>query len=184
MPFPRFTNQTDRDGLSFLAICSMRRLLNRIHRAIYANHPGGAQISTENPVQTPGWRLPHPPNNLFTVGSLGTVSAELARQLDGWYNSLPDVIKPDLAETCPRDMHDGWLRLRYWSARHIICRPCLVYVVASSNEDAEFPAYVMDYSEACIDSCRRYIQIAAYVLMERTQYTWMTIQAWVKNQSS
>ncbi|KAH7127614.1 hypothetical protein EDB81DRAFT_145494 [Dactylonectria macrodidyma] len=175
MPFPRFTDPSSRDSLSFLAICSIRRLLNRIHRAIYSCHPSSTQsISLSSPGMWHGTsKQPHP---LFTVNFLGSVCAELTRQLDVWYESLPDIIKPDLSRALPSNMHDGWLRLRYWSARHIICRPCLVYA-AGAAEQGELPAHVMEYSERCIESCRQYILTASYVLMERTQYTWMTIQA-------
>lgn len=170
MPFPCFANGIDSDGLSFLAICSIRRLLNRIHRSIYATsyHPKGALGSNSTSSSAAA--------QISRVAFLETICTELAHQLDDWYHSLPDSIKPDLSHNTPVNLHDGWLRLRYWSARHIICRPCLVYA-ATLPDNVPVPSYVMLHSEICVTSCRNYIETATFVLKERTQYTWMTIQA-------
>lgn len=179
MPFPCFKDQMDRDGLSFLAICSIRRLLNRIHRAMYAAYPGSATSGLSPPSTVTRSTSTLQPNGILTVGSMGSICAELNRQLDAWYNSLPDGIKPDLSQNDPQNLQEVWIRSRYWSAKHIICRPCLVYA-ASVSDQLHLPSYVLKYSEMCVESCRRYIKTASYILMGRTQYTWMTIQALVK----
>ena len=166
----------DSDGLSFLAICSIRRLLNRIHRAIYAAYPGTTTSGLSPPSAVSRMNSNMPPNGVLTVGSMGSICAELNRQLDSWYCSLPDKIKPDLAGNEPQNLQESWIRSRYWSAKHIICRPCLVYA-ASLSDHTHLPAYVFKYCEMCIESCRNYIKTASHILMERTQYTWMTIQA-------
>lgn len=36
MPFPHVPPESGRDGLMFLALCSVRRLFNRIHSMMYA----------------------------------------------------------------------------------------------------------------------------------------------------
>lgn len=166
MPFPCFAKGINSDGVSFLAICSIRRLLNRIHRAMYA--------TAQRPIS-----LGHSAasNQMSSVVFLESICNELAHQLDAWYISLPESIKPGLTQTKPSNLHDGWLRLRYWSARHIIGRPCLVWA-ATLPETYQLPQYVIQHSEICIVGCRNYIETAVYVLKERTQYTWMTIQAY------
>ncbi|PYH92644.1 hypothetical protein BO71DRAFT_456673, partial [Aspergillus ellipticus CBS 707.79] len=170
MPFPCSTDRIYQDGLPFLAICSIRRLLNRVHRVIYAAEDGPREKSWV------GWALSQVPDPaISTMRSLERVCAEFARQLAAWLESLPTSIQPDLSQTIPNGLHDGWLRLRYWSARHIICRPCAIYA-ATLPDHADVPGYVMKYSEVCVESCRNYIETAVYVLGERTQYTRMTIQ--------
>ncbi|KAJ5379855.1 uncharacterized protein N7496_002283 [Penicillium cataractarum] len=169
MPFPCFANGIDSDGLTFLAICSVRRLLNRIHRAIYATAPRPREIIGMGSNLATSY-------GIDSVGSLESICTELAHQLDSWYESLPVSIRFDLTETKPSNLHDGWLRLRYWSAKHIICRPCLVYA-ATLPDNTHLPSYIIQHSEICVSSCRNYIETATYVLRERTQYTWMTIQA-------
>lgn len=175
MHFPRFSHGIDRDGLMFLALCSVRRLLNRIHNTIYATGPRSV-VAVASPKSLGATdAAPSSPTG-STVTSLESVVTELARQLDSWYYSLPEAIKPDLTGNVPRDLQDAWVRLRYWSAKHIISRPCLLYA-ASARSHTEFPAYVLKHSATCIESCRNYIEIATQVLLRRTQYTWMTIQA-------
>ncbi|KAI6084258.1 hypothetical protein F4821DRAFT_175654 [Hypoxylon rubiginosum] len=172
MPFPCFSDRIDQDGLSFLVICSVRRLLNRIHRAIYAGFPKWAARDPNSII----WNATEPHEAFWTVGGLESICSELSHQLDSWYHSLPESIKPDFSDDVPRSRLEGWLRLRYWFARHIICRPCLVYA-ATLPDQLHLPPYVLKYSEMCVESCRKYIITASFVLKERTQYTWMTIQA-------
>ncbi|KAL1861597.1 hypothetical protein VTK73DRAFT_6996 [Phialemonium thermophilum] len=160
MRFPNFHSQVaGRSEMLFLAFFSVRRLLNRIHNAVYA--------SRSSP------RLDVP--SYATIQSLESVLTELIRQLASWYHSLTDTIRPDFA-SAPADMHDTWLRLRYWSAKHIATRPCLLYAV-SVDAATDLPPFVMEYSEMCLQSCRNYLQTAVYALRERTPYNWMTVQA-------
>lgn len=177
MQFPRFTCRDDRDGLMFLALCSVRRLLNRIHNAVYAS---GSQVALKPPTSPSLFENDNAAESpaLSTISSLEGVLNELFRQLDTWYHSLPDTIKPDLSHTVPVDTQEAWLRLRYWSARHIISRPCLVYVI-SINATDDIPQYVLRYAEICVESCHNYIETALHVLSRRTPYTWATVQAYV-----
>ncbi|KAL3489930.1 hypothetical protein BJX62DRAFT_238572 [Aspergillus germanicus] len=172
MLFPRFADPSDRDGLMFLAVCSVRRLLNRVHNTIYSTGLRGAYASSPARNSNDSWKLT--PSG--SVMGMEGVCRELLRQIDTWYDSLPEAIKPNLEEPIPRDMHDGWLRLRFWSARHIICRPCLIHV-ASTMTPEEIPEYIMTYSQICVESCRIYINTSVFLLTKRTQYTWMTMQA-------
>lgn len=52
---------------------------------------------------------------MLTLKSLVVIYVELFRQLDTWYMPLPDATRPDFNSDVPFDLHDGWLRLRYWS---------------------------------------------------------------------
>ncbi|KAH9997462.1 hypothetical protein F4779DRAFT_622928 [Xylariaceae sp. FL0662B] len=176
MYLPRFEGRHDRDGLLFLALCSIRRLLNRIHNTLYASSPSAARDlfrsgNSASIVQNSG------PS---TITSMERILGELERQLDEWYSSLPLSIKPDLSVTVPRDGPEAWVRLRYWSAKHIICRPCLMYA-ATWSSNLDMPGFVFEYSKMCIDSSRNYIQTALHTLDKRTHYSWMAVQACLSN---
>jgi hypothetical protein len=175
MPFPEFSNGMDRDAFQFLAVCSVRRLLNRIHNSMYARQDQHQVAHTPSPSAFSDHRLASTsPGSTTTL--LENLCVELTRQLETWFQSLPEIIKPDLRAPHPRDLHEGWLRLRYWSAKHIINRPCLL-IAASACKGDRIPEFVLENSRVCIESCRNYLTTAAYVQTERTQYTWMTDQA-------
>ncbi|KAH7253068.1 hypothetical protein B0J15DRAFT_37689 [Fusarium solani] len=179
MYFPRLGNHTDRDGLMFLALCSIRRLLNRIHNAVYASGTKEAL----SPSSSPTLPISDPTGQqsaLSVLMSLEGVFGELERQLDVWYDSLPDIIKPDLSTTVPQDTQDAWLRLRYWSAKHIISRPSLIYATTWPDGHG-LPGFVARYSAMCTESSRNYIKTGVYTLDKRTHYSWMTIQACLSN---
>lgn len=174
MTFPHFGTEIDRDGLVFLAVCSIRRLLNRIHNAIYSSatkgmipsSPTSLLANESTPQVVPGPRM----------DTLDHICKELARQLDVWYDSLPPAISPNLDESVPTDLSEGWLRLRYWSTKHIIYRPWVLFV-SSLEEDQNVSADVLTNCQKCLISCRNYILTATHMLGQRTQYTWQTLQA-------
>lgn len=176
MQFPNLHSPNDRSGLLFLALCSVRRLLNRIHNAMYAS---GTDTVIDNKSSPSSFGridgFAHSPC-VSTITSLESVVTELARQLESWFYYLPNVVKPDLSHNVPLDKLEAWLRLRYWSAKHIISRPCLIYAASAATQE-DIPLYVLDYSKICIESCRNYLETASHILSERTQYTWMTTQA-------
>lgn len=165
---------SDRNALLFLAECSIRRLLNRVHNTLYATE------QSANPVSSPYLPLssdsPFASTGIVPETNFESVCAELVRQLRTWYESLPDEIKPDLDDKPPCDLHDGWLRLRYWSAMHIIGRPFVILVVKSPDRN-DFPPHVMEYCKLCLDSCHKSIAMATHILPHRTKYTWMIIHA-------
>lgn len=177
MQFPSFTAHSDQNALRFLAVCSIRRLLNRIHSTLYAT---GQRIDPANAATSPivprAPESPLTPSSFLSDANLDTVCTELMRQLKSWYESLPDEIRPDLDVQPARDLYDGVLRLRYWSAMHIIGRPFLVFVVMSPRR-SNFPLHVMEYCNLCLDSCRRSIDMGSQLLAHRTPYTWMIIHS-------
>lgn len=171
MPFPPFEKDVDHSGLVFLAICSIRRLLNRIHSALYTAiqpEPFGNSSTTslsDSPL-SPG---------SITSNTSDGVCTELSRQLDAWYVSLPDSIKPNMEQAVPNSLSEGWMRLRYWSAKHIIHRPYILQA-ASTNYAMPLSSHLLQRCAICITSCRQYLSLAVAMLMQRSQYTWMTMQ--------
>lgn len=163
LPFPEFTEPTDRNGLIFLAMCSIRKLLNRIHSTMYANKP-----ETDGPLSSK-------PNNPPSVVSLEALNIELSRQLKAWFDSLPESIKPNLQDPNPRDLRDSQLRSRYYAAKHILGRPCLVF--AAQSKDVRLTKYLMDNCEICVDSCRSFALATVHLLHRRTHSIWLRLQA-------
>ncbi|KAJ5140272.1 hypothetical protein N7448_003680 [Penicillium atrosanguineum] len=161
LPFPEFTNPTDRDGLVFLAMCSIRKLLNRIHNTLYA---GKSETDSTNPQHHP-----------MSVASLEALNVELNRQLKTWFDSLPESIKPDLQDPTPRDVQDGLLRSRYYAAKHILCRPSLVF--AAQSRDIQLTGYLLENCKICVDSCRNFILTNVPFIKKRTHSTWLRLQA-------
>lgn len=173
---PRFGNRSDREGLMFLAQCSIRRLLNRIHNAVYAA-TSRAVSDPSSPSSIAELGTDHQDSAFSSIASLECIMSELSRQLDTWFYSLPDIIKPDLTTNIPVDTQEAWLRLRYWSARHIIYRPCLIYATTPTEGQKHMPAFVYESSKICIEGCRNYVQTARYLFSRRSQYLWMAMQA-------
>ncbi|KAJ5107230.1 Phytanoyl-CoA dioxygenase [Penicillium angulare] len=171
LPFPEFTDQADPINLKFLAMCSMRKLLNRIHSTIYSNKPIESNITafqrnTEDPRSS---------NHHSSIASLESVNLELKRQLAVWFDSLPDTIKPDLQVPNTLDLQDCQLRSRYHAAAHVICRPWLVF--AAQFQESISSEYVMTNCEACVDACRHLILASVPLLKRRTYSVWLRLQA-------
>ncbi|KAJ5653901.1 transcriptional regulator family: Fungal Specific TF [Penicillium lividum] len=145
LPFPEFTDSNDRNNLRFLAMCSIRKLLNRIHNTMYASNPAEPNGRT---ILANISGVVNASNQQSSVASLEAVNKELSRQLTAWFDSLPESIKPDLQNPNPRDIHDSQLRTRYYATRHVICRPCLVF--AAQSPDTPLSEYIMANCEALL----------------------------------
>ncbi|KAL1906576.1 hypothetical protein Sste5344_007587 [Sporothrix stenoceras] len=184
LQFPSLSTSSGRDALQFLAVCSIRRLLNRIHSTLYstvlsttatdATAPSPASPSSPASQQTASAPLYLP---RVAEARFDSVCTELIRQLKTWYASLPDEIRPDLDIRAPCDLRDGWLRLRYWSAMHIIGRPSVIYVAMTPPSSEAIPAHVLEYCKICLDSSRSIIVVSSHILGQRTPYTWLLIHA-------
>lgn len=172
LPFPEFTDSDDRNNLKFLAMCSIRKLLNRIHNTMYSSRPGGL-TGNAFPKTITGDSKVH--NKQDSISSLEAVNIELSRQLKVWFDSLPDAIKPDLQNPNPRDLHDSQLRTRYYATKHVICRPCLVY--AAQSQETQLSDYVMINCKSCVESCRHFIHATVPLLKRRTHSIWLRLQA-------
>jgi hypothetical protein len=161
LPFPEFTEPTERNGLVFLAMCSVRKLLNRIHNTMYA---GNSETDSSMPQHHP-----------MPAASLEALNIELSRQLEAWFDSLPESIKPDLQDPNPRDVQDGQIRSRYFAAKHILCRPSLV--LAAQSRSIQLTADLIENSKICVDSCRDFVLTTVPLLKNRTHSTWLRLQA-------
>lgn len=166
MHFPR-VRIVDSSELYLLAVFSIRRLQNRIHNILYKESKVSKLASS-----------PSSPNTGLTSPISRSISSELQRQLDSWYNSLPEKIKPSLEQSIKHSRREAWLLLRYWSTKQIIFRRDLLVTVSFPESSAQdVPSYLIENSTSCLYSIRQFISIAVDVLAERDQYTWMIQQA-------
>ncbi|PTB63173.1 hypothetical protein BBK36DRAFT_1183105 [Trichoderma citrinoviride] len=173
MPFPNYGTNPKLEHLCVLAEISARSLLNRMHHAIYFTdsltiYAGRALDSLASSASD----TPHPDASLLRICS------ELNFQLERWYEALPVDIKPDLFDRTPGNRQACILRLRYWSAKQSIFRPFVVYATGSSFDSggAEVPSSVISQCKVCLAACRAFLHGAGYLLMERTPYTYSSLQ--------
>nr|KAK5448455.1 hypothetical protein LTR18_001543 [Exophiala xenobiotica] len=169
MPLPRYGSATSSEGLYSLADISARSLLNRIHHTMYS--PDSLSLYAGRPQHPYEMVTSH-----FDNSSL-RVCEELNRQLETWYDSLPEIIKPDLAGAPRGSDHACVLRLRYWSAKHNIYRPFVLQVTSQDGElETSVSQAVLERCQLCLSACRTFLLTAGYVLNERTPYTFSTAQ--------
>ncbi|KAF4331784.1 hypothetical protein FBEOM_14444 [Fusarium beomiforme] len=112
IPFPNYGQSPLPDHLYSLAEISARSLLNRIHHTVYFKESStvyGGQNS-------PGASIPTQASAPRLDPSLSRVCEELGHQLEAWYGSLPEVIRPRLGDEFEGSRHSIMLRLRYESA--------------------------------------------------------------------
>ncbi|KAI0469501.1 hypothetical protein F4859DRAFT_133066 [Xylaria cf. heliscus] len=166
------------DGVAEHAI---RRLLNRILSALY------------NPDNTHRYAILSPDPILIWqrlgLPKLLSLSAELNRQLEQWYRSIPEYLRFPKG-TDPLNDRSRTLRIRYYMAQHLIYRPFLLQTIsrhqgnrsplqsASLESDPFYlPApIVMERCGTCIDSCVLYLQNAIDMIDKRTPYLWTVSQ--------
>lgn len=172
MPFPNYGENAAPENLYALAEISARSLLNRIHHTLFFTdsltiYTGGSMESTSS----------SRPPILNPDVSLLRVCDELSRQLETWYESLPEVIKPDLDGNPKGNRQACLLRLRYWSSKQNIYRPFVVYVTSRTWEgEMTVPQTVLEMCELGLHACRMFILTAGYLLGERTPYTYSSTQ--------
>lgn len=125
MPLPRSLNPLEHVELVyFVAETAARRLLNRVHSSLYSSeHSGLISFSDMGPGA-----------GSLSLVKLVNVSSELHRQLEEWYLSIPENLRPPLGtEPCPND-RARVLRLRFYAARHIIHRPFVLYAALMQQQ--------------------------------------------------
>ncbi|KAF7561500.1 hypothetical protein G7046_g2669 [Stylonectria norvegica] len=170
MPFPDYGKNPAPENLYTLAEISSRSLLNRIHHVLFSTdsltlYKG---LGQENQASSP---------HLDPDASLLRVCGELNRQLETWYESLPEVIKPDLTGAVPGNGQICLLRLRYWSSKQIIYRAFVVYVTSQSMErDFSVSPSVIEMCDLCLTGCRMFVLTASHLLAERTPRTYSAAQ--------
>jgi hypothetical protein len=192
MPLPRSLDPNEGDDMIyFVAETAVRRLLNRIHSALYA-----PDNTTDAATLFEGQN---------SLNKLLNLSTELNRQLEEWYHSIPGKLRPPIGTEPITSSRGRILRIRYYAARHIIHRPFVLAVAlqqmrvsasatsssaeagssrgaASSASSAAgslpiIPRVVAEKCENCIVSCTAYLVNVAEMLDQRSPYMWSFAQS-------
>lgn len=158
MPLPTISDPADSSLVYFLAEISIRRLLNRVHNSLYIGN-----------------------GHIKSLTSLLKICEELNRQLELWYDSIPEPVRPDLSTTSldtGDNDRESVLRIRYYATRHIIFRPFVLRVINCSEEDYGIHrTRVFENCCKCLESIRNYIYCTGYLLRKPTPYTWTLSQS-------
>ncbi|KAI0117783.1 hypothetical protein GGR51DRAFT_555067 [Nemania sp. FL0031] len=179
MPIPQsLESSDDRNHTYSIAEHAIRRLLNHILSTLY-NPESTHRYSILSPDPVRVWQR-------LGLPKLLTLSAELNRQLEQWYRSIPEYLRfPKGTDHLTSD-RSRVLRIRYYMARHLIHRPFLLQTV-SRQQEARSPAQsslqeadpfslpvpvVMERCETCIDSCITYLHNAVDMIDKRSPYLW------------
>ncbi|KAI0520937.1 hypothetical protein F5B22DRAFT_57517 [Xylaria bambusicola] len=183
MPLPQsLESSDDRNHIYAIAEHAIRRLLNRILSALY------------NPDSTHRYSLipPDPVRIWQRMGlpKLVSLSAELNRQLEQWYRSIPEYLRfTKGTDPLPND-RSRVLRIRYYMARHLIHRPFLLQAVARQQDSRSSPLsplpesdpfnlpvpIALEKCEICIDSCVNYLENVICMIDKRSPYLWTFAQ--------
>jgi hypothetical protein len=170
MPLPHSTDACDDEKtICLIAEHAIRRLLNRIHSALYgpevARASGLSETSTD---PTDLWR------NLSSQRLMGLTS-ELNRQLEEWYSSIPESLRPQKGAGPLSNDRLRILRIRYYTARHIIHRPYVLQSIVRGEELSTSSA-VLEKGKVCIESCLAYLYNALDMIDKRSPYLWSLSQ--------
>ncbi|CAJ2513711.1 Uu.00g018300.m01.CDS01 [Anthostomella pinea] len=188
MPLPHSADSGDDENrihITFIAEHAIRRLLNRIHNALY---------SPDNTHDSSYSEMPTDPTKIWqrlSLQRLLSLSSELNRQLEEWYTSIPDYLRPPKGtDTLPND-RARVLRIRYYAAKQIIHRPYLLQAV-SRTQEYRSPSHspmmgsdpykvpvpvVLEKCQTCIDSCVAYVFNAVEMIDKRSPYLWTFSQS-------
>ncbi|KAF5697359.1 hypothetical protein FMUND_15439 [Fusarium mundagurra] len=108
IPFPNYGQSPLPDHLYSLAEISARSLLNRIHHTVYFKESSTVYAGQNSP----GASAPMQASPPRLDPSLSRVCEELGHQLETWYDSLPEIIRPCLGDEFEGGRHSIMLRLR------------------------------------------------------------------------
>ncbi|KAI0406203.1 hypothetical protein F4802DRAFT_613820 [Xylaria palmicola] len=181
MPLPQSLESDDRNHIYSIAEHAIRRLLNRILSALY-NPDNTYRYAILSPDPVLIWQR-------LGLPKLLSLSAELNRQLEQWYRSIPEYLRFPKGSD-PVNDRSRILRMRYYMARHLIYRPFLLQTVTKHQGDRSplqsslpesdpfgLPApIVMERCENCIESCVSYLRNAVDMVNKRSPYLWTTSQ--------
>lgn len=185
MLFPSCGSPPSASSMYFLAEISARSLGNRIHYSINFTdsinaymYTGGISGSPQRPAATAA-------NDMMDVdnlASLQNVCNELDRQVETWYKSLPDAIKPNLMPGGPDNdnIQAALLQCRYWSLRNKIYRP-FVFKATSMPAQVELTRDLSEKCQACITACRRFLECVGGLLDHRSPYLYTASHGSVTN---
>lgn len=159
---PAFTTVDSPLSTAYLAEISIRRLLNRVHNSLYPRMSATTLSASED-------------FSAEEIASVSSVCDELYRQLNSWYESIPDIMRPPLLSDAADDNdRQTILRIRYFAARHIIYRPFVLYMVTHNDHvlPAATPQVIIDKADLCLESCRTYLHNTTRILQKQSLYTW------------
>lgn len=157
---PNCGNLNETESTCYLAEISIRRLLNRIHNSLYPQKPS----ITSNSLS---------PSNAFpplAISSIRVICDELHRQLNMWYESIPEPVRPALDVGPTANDRQRVLRIRYYATKHIIYRPFVLHVVVYGA--AEPVDEIMEKCDICLEACRLYLYNTTEIMKRASQYTW------------
>lgn len=141
MPFPDCGTPADPHMLSWLANISSRKLLNRIHNALYDQSRKQTLSRESLGGSDPSFRISH----------------ELAHQLREWFTLLPESIKPP-AVLENLTIEQAVLKMRYHAAGDIIFRPFLLRAFHLSSLGHAIPQQTLSNASECLTHCQQYIK--------------------------
>jgi hypothetical protein len=185
MPLPtQLELESEEHAILFIAETAMRRLQNRIHSALYSPDGDSLVPGSGSGMESGGsWHI----QNLQRILAL---SGELHRQLEEWYSSMPEDVRPPQGMEPIASSRRKVLRIRYYGAQHIIHRPFVLHVVhqqqrsrssTPSGMDPELfaavPPVVLEQCEICIDSSLKYLFNAVDMLDIRSSNLWSFSQS-------
>ncbi|ETS82978.1 hypothetical protein PFICI_04854 [Pestalotiopsis fici W106-1] len=196
MPLPHSMDPSDHEEtIHLFAEIAIRRLLNRVHSSLY---------NPESENHFPGMVDPAISKQGLSLQQLLTLSSELDRQLEEWYVSIPDVIRPPRGVEPILNERGRILRIRYYAARHIIHQPFVLYAAAQQSRatsmssaqtspgraapapppshsppptDGLLPQVVVEKCEACIESCVTFLYNMIEQLDQRSCCLWSASQS-------
>ena len=189
------------DTISFVAEIALRQLLNRILSSLYNTQEAGTSLNPAPPVFPPPqgcssdtvsitWQ---PQQQGISLQKLLALTSELNRQLEQWYDSIPDGLRPPKGVEPIGTDRGRTLRLRYYEARQLAHRPFVMQAVSyyqqqqlslqQQNEPSSsssvpaidplsLPQAVLDGCEVCLESCIAYLYNAVERLGRRSAHLW------------
>jgi hypothetical protein len=161
---PRFNGVDSSQSTAYLAEISIRRLLNRVHNSLYPRKHNVLSLSSTSLTALDDF-------SAAEIASVTSVCDELYRQLNSWYESIPEPFRPSLGTEPTGHDRETVLRIRYYAARHIIHRPFVLYIVTHNLQHVS-DAGALEKAGICIDSCRAYLHNTTEILSKQSQYTW------------
>lgn len=161
---PSFTGVDSSQSTAYLAEISIRRLLNRVHNSLYPRKQSVLSLSSTSLTAVDEF-------SAAEIASVTSVCDELHRQLNSWYESIPEPFRPSLGTEPTGNDRETVLRIRYYAARHIIHRPFVLYIVTHDLQHVSNAA-ILEKAGVCIESCRAYLHNTSEILSKQSQYTW------------
>ncbi len=113
--------------------------------------------------------------NNTTFNKMLALSSELNCQLERWYYSIPDKLRPSIGIEPIPNRRGRVLRTRYFAARHIIHRPFVLVLQQMLSLSHSLPTAIsvlLDKCEAATTSCTAYLHNMQSMLDQRSSYLW------------